>query len=358
MISTEEATQAWGKLEEEASRPKVYRHYVPLSDAADATVAEAQDMQRIYTGVPEFDEEMRGIGRGHLLNIVGYSHSGKTLFLLLMLQANKQKRIAYFCPDETASLVLVKLTAMITGVGARELERRVSEGDTEAIELLKATALVHFPNLAVFEDGLSPHFMEAAYHELKNEVWDGKDAEMVIVDYVDLLQDAGDTAATKFNWLKAFGKLKSIALILIHQTSRTAGSDGKAMKIDSGNFGGEQHATFMIGVRRKKSSILGELGELRSKATPNQERIQELEGDLKIHEYTITLNLVKNKRPGGNTVDEIDFELDIKTGNIMRLPSDGIPNQYSDNHSLAATSETTQLTPEWTEVEMDYDTDF
>ena len=358
MITEQEAQDAWATLEAEAAKPKVYRHYVPLADAADATVAEAQDMQRIYTGVQEFDTEMRGVGRGHLLNIVGYSHSGKTLFLLLMLQANKHKRIAYFCPDETASLVLVKLTAMITGVGARELERRVSEGDQEAIELLKATALVHFPNLAVFEDGLTPHFMEAAYNELKEEVWDGKDAEMVIVDYVDLLQDAGDTAATKFNWLKAFGKLKNLALVLIHQTSRSAGSDGKAMKIDSGNFGGEQHATFMVGVRRKKNSILSELGELRSKATPNIERIQELESDLKIHEYTITLNLVKNKRPGGNTVDEIDFELDIETGNIRRLPADGIPEQYSRNHSLASKEAKTQLTPTWTEQEMDYDVDF
>lgn len=355
MITEQEAAQAWATLEEEAAKPVVYRHYVPLTEAAHQTVAEAQDMRRIYTGVPRFDEQMRGIGRGHLLNIVGYSHSGKTLFLLLMLMANKAKRIAYFCPDETQSLVLVKLTALVTGIGARELEERVARGDQTAIDLLTATAVEHFPNLAVFEDGLSPHFMESAYNELVNDVWGGQEAEMVIVDYVDLLNDAGEAAPQKFNFLKAWGKAKQVALVLIHQTSRTAGSDGKAMKIDSGNFGGEQHATFMIGVRRKKNSILSELADARSKASPNLDRIQELEHDLLVHEYTITLNLVKNKRPGGGTVDEIDFELEIETGRIVPMGSDGIPKQWSDRHSLAAQPQPTSQGTSWSEEPLDYD---
>lgn len=353
-ITREEALSAWGALEQEQKKKK-YRFYTPLSEAATWTVEEAQDMERVYTGIPQFDAQMRGIGRSHLLNIVGYSHSGKTLVLLSILEANKDKRIAYFCPDETASLVLVKLTSIVTGVSARELEERVSQGDKEAIDLLYATAKVHFPNLAVFEDSLSPHFMEAAYSELCEEVWGGKDAQMVIVDYVDLLEDAGDTAATKFNWLKAFGKTKRVPLILIHQTSRTAGSDGRAMKIDSGNFGGEQHATFMIGVRRKKNAILAELADARSKASPPLDRIQELEHDLLLHEFTITLNLVKNKRPGGSTVDEIDFELDTATGKLLPMGPDGIPEQWSRIHSRAARpTDVVQSAPTWEEDELDY----
>lgn len=332
--------EKWGALEaaavvgpNAAPAPSKRRHYVPLSQGVDATVREATDTHRIYLGIPEFDYHMRGVGRGHLLNIVGYSHNGKTLLLLKLLLENHDKRIAYFCPDETITLVLSKLAAIDTGVPARELERRLAEGDQTAVQLLREVALERFPNLAVFDKGLTPGVMEEAYAEVQ-DVW-GAPADVVIVDYVDLVEDAGDTPHTKFNFLKAWGKNKNVPLVLIHQTSRAAGAEGRAMTISSGNFGGEQHATFQIGVRRKKNAILAELAEHRSKANPPIDKIQELESQLRLHEYTITLNLVKNKRPGGETVDEIDFELDLGTGRILPM-RDGVPKQWSDMYSAAA----------------------
>ena len=350
--------EGWGALEEE-SKNRNYLYYRPLSDAAKSTVSEAQDQQRVFTGIDAFDTETRGIGRGHLLNIVGYSHSGKTLLLLKMLMENKAKRIAYFCPDETASLVLVKLTAILTGIGARDLEARIASGDSEAIHLLTETATTHFPNLAVFDGGLTPTKMDEAYTELVEDVW-GTDADTFgIVDYVDLMDDCGEVPQ-KFNWLKAFGKAKNVPMILIHQTSRSAGSAGKAMTLSSGNFGGEQHATFQIGVRRKKNSIMAELADARSKAQPNAEKIAELQHDLLIHEYTITVNLVKNKRPGGACVDEIDFELDVATGAMYPLAEGDMPYQWSQRHSayakqIAATATAAPAAPSWEEQEMAYD---
>lgn len=332
----------WGELEATKVSHK-YIHYVPLSEAAKATVSEAQDQHRVFTGIPSFDAEMRGIGRRHLCNIVGYSHSGKTLVLLHMLLANKDKRIAYFCPDETQSLILVKLTSIITGVGAKDLEQRIAAGDSEAIHLLTETATEHFPNLAVYEDGLTPSKMDAAFDELTEDVW-GHEADMVIVDYVDLMEDCGETPPQKFNWLKAWGKSKNVPLILIHQTSRSAGASGRAMTISSGNFGGEQHATFQIGVRRKKNSIMEELAEARSKASPNIEKIADLQHSLLEHEYTITLNLVKNKRPGGACVDEMDMELDVSTGALHLMAHGDKPYQWQQQHSLAAKEQATAMT--------------
>tara|TARA_R110000772_G_scaffold41986_2_gene97871 strand:- start:489 stop:1544 length:1056 start_codon:yes stop_codon:yes gene_type:complete len=336
-LNTEDFAAGWEILETKKADHK-YVHYIPLSEAAKATVSEAQDQHRVFTGIPTFDAEMRGIGRRHLCNIVGYSHSGKTLVLLHMLMANKEKRIAYFCPDETQSLILVKLTSIITGVGAKELEQRIANGDSEAIHLLMETATEYFPNLAVFEDGLTPSRMDAAYDELTEDVW-GDEADMVIVDYVDLMEDCGDTPPQKFNWLKAWGKRRNVPLILIHQTSRSAGASGKAMTISSGNFGGEQHATFQIGVRRKKNSIMEELAEQRSKASPNVEKIADLQHSLLEHEYTITLNLVKNKRPGGACVDETDMELDVSTGALHLMAHGDKPYQWQQQHSLHAKEE-------------------
>jgi len=48
-------------------------------------------------------------------------------------------------------------------------------------------------------------------------------------------------------------------------------------------------------------------------------RVDELQHDLRLHEHTITINLVKNKRPPMKLVDDLDFELNQRTGAISPL---------------------------------------
>ena len=363
-MNNEEALAAWEKLEQPIE-PELQvdplvkptpRHYRPLVDAAAAFVKEAQNTKRIYTGIPQFDEEMRGLSPGHLGVIVGYSHSGKTLVLLHMLRNNRDKRIAMFIPDEPATLVLTKLTSMQHGIPARELEERVANDDKDAINLLRSTALDDFPNLAVFDKPLTPDVLNWGYEEACDH-W-GAEADLVVVDYVDLVQGA-EVVPQKFDILKSFVANKEVPMWAIHQTSRSGGAEGRAMTISSGNYGGEQHATMMIGVRRKKSAILAELGEqrLRLLKNPNSEavleRIAELEHDLAIHEYTLTANLVKNKRPGGQLVDELDFEMALSTGRIYQLKNGDLPRQYLKRYT--GTTTTAKPTTRWEEMEMNLD---
>jgi hypothetical protein len=47
-----------------------------------------------------------------------------------------------------------------------------------------------------------------------------------------------------------------------------------------------------------------------------------------IHEYTVSLSLLKNKRPGGQLVDEIDYELDLHTGRLRELLPGELPEQH------------------------------
>lgn len=337
-LSTQEATAAWAALEATASTaqaatpppPANYRHYRPLVSAADAFVREAQDQNRIYTGIPAFDNEMRGFGSGQLLVVTGYSHSGKTQLVMRTVRHNKGKRIAFFIPDEPATLILSKLASIESGVAARELEERVSIGDAEAIRILRDTALQDFPNLAVFDKPLLPNVMEEGIAEV-TDVW-GAPPDLVVVDYVELVQ-AGETVQAKFDFLKGFGSRHEVPLLAIHQTSRSAGADGKKMTISSGAYGGEQHATFLIGVWRRKNEIMAHLNELRPKAQNGSEsaaeKIAELEHDLRIHKYTVSANLVKNKRPGGMTLEDgIDLEIDVETGRLYDLPEGELPNQY------------------------------
>lgn len=364
LLTKEAAASAWDTLSQAAVaqatavahsiRPKKpYHYYEPFASAADEFIREAQDAHRIFTGQAEFDAQMRGIGSGHLMIVTGYSHSGKTQWVAAKpLRANKRKRILIMDPDEPRTLLLAKLAAIESGVPARELEARIASGDKAAIDLLRNTALIDFPDLIVFDRPLTPQMMRDGYDEAC-DVW-GAEPDLMVVDYVDLVQ-AGETAQAKFDFLKAFNTERNGRMIAIHQTSRSAGADGKKMTISSGNYGGEQHATFMVGVRRKKSMLMAEREELLQRVAKGSEsaadRLTEVDYDLRIHQYTITVNLVKNKRPGGGLVDDIDLEIDQDTGRLYDLHGD-LPSQYL--HGLQHSAPTPVAAPSapWAQDEL------
>jgi hypothetical protein len=265
--------------------------------------------------------------------MLGFAHGGKTLLLLHALRNNRDKHIAMFIPDEPRQLVLTKLTCMHHGIDARELESRVASDDKEAIDLLRRTAEEDFPNLAVFDQPLTSSDMERAYNEVC-DVW-GQVPELVVVDYLDLVE-AGETVPDKATFLKGFGRRHDIPMLVLHQTSRTAGADGKKMTMSSGSYGGEQQATSIIGVRRKKYQIAHEMYELiekldRSHSERAQDRLEYLRHEARIHEHTVSVSLLKNKRPAGQLVDDIDFELDPHTGRLTDL-NGALPLQYQQGN--------------------------
>ena len=334
-LSPEQLAAGWDTVGRAQPSPSSdYRMYTPLSEAADSFVRWAQSPhERVHLGIKRIDEEMRGIAPGEMAMMLGFAHGGKTLVLLHALRQNRDKHIALFIPDEPRQLVLTKLTCIHHDIDARELEARVASDDEEAIKLLRSTAEEHFPNLAVFDQPLTATDMERAYNEV-SDVW-GQMPDLVVVDYLDLVE-AGETVPDKATFLKSFGRRHDVPLLVLHQTSRTAGADGAKLTMSSGSYGGEQQATSIIGVRRKKYQIISEMNELiekldRSHSERAQERLDFLRHDLKIHEYTVTVSLLKNKRPAGQLVDDIDFELDTATGRLTDLNGE-LPEQF--RHSV------------------------
>jgi hypothetical protein len=155
--------------------------------------------------------------------------------------------------------------------------------------------------------------------------------ELVVVDFLELIQ-AGETVPEKATFLKGFGRKHDVPMLVLHQTSRHAGADGKKLTMSSGSYGGEQQATAILGVRRKKYEIQSEITELieklnRSSSERTQERLDFLRYEQKIHEHTVTVNLLKNKRPAGQLVDDVDFELNAATGRLRDLNGE-LPRQY------------------------------
>jgi len=332
-LSAEEISAGWenvGRPNPTVASLSEYRMYSPLSEAADSFVRWAQSPQeRVHLGISRIDKELRGIAPGEIAMMLGFAHGGKTLLLLHALRNNRDKHIAMFIPDEPRQLVLTKLTCMHHGIDARELEARVAADDQEAIELLRRTAEEDFPNLAVFDQPLTSSDMERAYGEVC-DVW-GQVPELVVVDYLDLVE-AGETVPDKATFLKGFGRRHDVPILVLHQTSRHAGADGAKLTMSSGSFGGEQQATSIIGVRRKKYQIAHEMNELiekldRSHSERAQDRLEFLRHEQRVHEHTVTVSLLKNKRPAGQLVDDIDFELDPATGRLRELDGE-LPAQY------------------------------
>ena len=326
MLKTAEEIEAgWAMLERPKAvptQPTDYRLYEPLSNAADQFERWAKSPEdRIHTGITKIDEQMRGIGAGEMAVVVGFAHGGKTLLLLHSLQYNRDKHIALFIPDEPRQLVLTKLTCMYHDIDARELESRVAQDDKTAIDLLRRTAEVDFPHLAVFDQPLSADLMERAYGEVSN-VW-GRTPELVVVDYLDLLE-AGETIPDKATAVKAFGRRHDVPLMVLHQTSRSAGADGKKLTMSSGAYGGEQQATMVLGVRRKRFEIAHEMYELQEKLDRGyseraENRLDHLRYERDKHENTVTISLLKNKRPAGQLVDDVDFQISLATGRLTDL---------------------------------------
>jgi replicative DNA helicase len=313
-------------------QPEPYRWFRPLEDAADEWVDWARHPERrIYTGIEELDAAMRGTAPGELTLIVGYAHSGKTVVTTQSILNNRDKRIALFTPDETRVLILIKLTSIIHGVSAEELERRVAMRDHTAEALVRSTAVEWFPNLAVFEQGMTLGQMDTALSEAE-EHWD-RPVDLTIYDYADLLSGVGEDTKSKIDALKGWGKNRETPLYVLHQSSRTKGSSGGKVTIDSGGFSGEQQATHLIGVRRKKNQITAAIEELEQKIRgavevkpAHTEQLEDLRADLRKHTNTITISLVKNKRPPSRLVDDIDFRLDKDTGRVE--PMHAPPSAY------------------------------
>lgn len=231
--------------------------------------------------------------------------SGKTQLVLQSLANNPNAKILYFTPDEVSDLVLMKLVGITRGINGEDLERKIKAGDQDAIELVRRVAAHDFKNLVVIDDGLTFEAMTVALKECE-DFWDGE-ADCVIIDYLELLPGDGDyTGVTaKSHGLKRWLKEHKVPVVCMHQASKTGAARGQVVDMDSMRFGGDDAATFVLGVYRK--------GE--DKSLEEYERLA--------HAETVTVNVAKNKRPPSKK-GEVDLWMDPNCGTVRSLPPGGV----------------------------------
>lgn len=302
-----------------------YQHYKPLRSAADEFIRWAANPQeRVYTGIPDLDAVMRGTAPGELTLIQGFTHSGKTLVATEIMLNNRDTNMVLFTPDETRPLVLTKLASVLHGIDIRDVERRIQQDDDSARRLLLETA-DQFASLAVFDENVSITAMSRMLDETRHAT--DRQVAAVIFDYAALLEGQEDIRG-KLSALKSWGKREHVAMFVIHQASRSSGSSGRKMNIDSGEYGGEQQSTHVIGVRRKKYAHLAMLSALEEKIAnaSNPTSIEQYQSKMReirevlipLDENTITVSLVKNKRPPCELLDDQDYLIDPDTGKLRR----------------------------------------
>jgi KaiC/GvpD/RAD55 family RecA-like ATPase len=303
---------------------------LPLSEAVEAYVSFAQhpDM-RVRTGIAEIDDATRGVAPGELCIINGYSHNGKSVLMVELIMANEGRPLLLFTPDETRTIILAKLAAAIYGISAETIEQRLEAGDQQTIEMLDAIAQ-RFKKLAVFDEPATLHMMDRA--KVNVEAAFGEPVVAALFDYADLLNEPLETNE-KIKALKVWGKRHDLPFILLHQSSRSGGAGGKEVSMTSGAYGGEQQATFLIGVRRKINFYRDQIRVLEEKMenTQNPQLAQRLAEKIDFiqdrmipasHD-TISISLIKNKRPPMRLVPEIDFRLIAETGRLVPMVQPG-----------------------------------
>ena len=67
------------------------------------------------------------------------------------------------------------------------------------------------------------------------------------------------------------------------------------------------------------------------------ERLDTLKWMHRIHLNTLTVNLVKCKRPASVLLDDMDYEIEFGTGRLKRLMDNHLPSQFGSEEPVATT---------------------
>jgi len=285
-------------------RPVSGRYIRPLADTAQSLLDALQIRDGIGLGIADLDVLTRGFRPTDLVTITGFAHSGKTQVVNTMILNNPERKILFFSLDDPAEMILAKLVAMATGQSAATLEERVRQGDPTAAETINKVADEQLSNLAVVDDVIGMKAMQDAVAEAA-ALW-GQPPDAVIIDYLEMMpgdamsDDAIANVKAKATDLKRWAKTADYPLIVLHQGSRSNSRPGEPITLLSMGYSGEQQSTIVIGVRRKRDLPSLEAWERQH------------------HDKTVTLHVVKNKRPGGRLThyDGIDLHMDPTTGLI------------------------------------------
>lgn len=263
--------------------------FIPLS--MQAYEVDDRETFGMEFGLAELDRILGPLQPGLMHIITGYAHSGKTQLAMTMVGNNPDKGVVLFTPDETVALVLQKIVQLVTGMpmdrvpcmGAGKM-RRVIEREVPNLAICDRPSTI--PQMGLYLDGYAEHY--------------GEFPSLVIYDYLELLPDTAEVR-NQANLLKSAAKATEIPWMVIHQSSRSGGANGKPLTLSSMSYGGEREAHTVIGVWRRHGD-------------PELDPVERAEERLA---PSVNVSVLKNKqRPEVTDAYGVRYVIDTETGMI------------------------------------------
>ena len=208
--------------------------FKPLKEVLSGTIDRLDDLSQsegditgIATGFEDMDEMTSGLQRGDLVVVAGRPSMGKTTLAMNIAEnaaiGNQKKPTAVFSMEMSAEQLSFRMIGSIGRVNQSHLRSgRLTDEDWSRID----SAVSMMSTAPIFIDdapALTPTEVRARARRLKRE----HDLELIIVDYLQLMQVAGTTEnrATEISEisrsLKALARELNVPVIAISQLNRS-----------------------------------------------------------------------------------------------------------------------------------------
>ncbi|MEG1555623.1 MAG: replicative DNA helicase [Bacteroidales bacterium] len=189
----------------------------------------ADNMHGVPTGIRAIDEKTGGWQKSDLVILAARPGMGKTSFVLSIARnaaLEHNMPVAFFSLEMSASQLVHRLFAIESGISAERIAKGKLD-ENEWIRLMEKISILTSSNLIIDDTpALSVFDLRAKCRRLKHQ----HDIQLIIVDYLQLMQGSGDADKGKGNReqeisfisrsLKALAKDLNVPVIALSQLSR------------------------------------------------------------------------------------------------------------------------------------------
>lgn len=258
-------TKIFNIIESNFKRDSKELHNVVKStlEALDQMRQNADSVQGVPSGIRAIDEKTGGWQKSDLIIMAGRPGMGKTSFVLSVARnaaIDHNKPVAFFSLEMSASQLVQRMFSMESGIDAGHIAKGTLS-DQEWTKLMDSIGKLESTNLIIDDTpALSVFDLRAKCRRLKHKY----DIQMVIIDYLQLMQGGGDSGGKTGNReqeisyisrsLKALAKELDIPVIALAQLSRaveTRGGNKRPMLSDLRESGSiEQDADMVLFIYR------------------------------------------------------------------------------------------------------------
>jgi len=254
---------------DEPARPVAVPALPTCLDIVERLIEDAADTSNKWAlGVHDIDDALAGgLKKREVMVVAGKAHTGKTLLLTNAVARNPNNIVMWMTPDEPDLMVLSRILSIRLNKNPREVHDLASRGDERILTALRHQSDTDLKNLRIIDRSAFSRYgaelrrmghnvcgpIDVADHMLGTwaEVQYGRKADVFIWDFASQLDDGelGDDPS-RISALKSLGMRHDAVTIIVHQASRGSANRGTALGIESGRYGGEDMAHFMLTVWR------------------------------------------------------------------------------------------------------------